>query len=186
MPIQALMSAFGLVFITEIGDKTMLTTMCLSAQYRRPAIILLAAMLALAIASAIAVVAGFVLAVAIPIELILYVSGVLFVAMGIHTLVRNDSEPDDCKQPTTFMSMVSLVLFSELGDKSQIAILALAVQSSFPILIFLGAMAGFLIVNLIGAYAGDRVAEKVSVSTIRKVTGLVFIAFGILVLAGII
>jgi putative Ca2+/H+ antiporter (TMEM165/GDT1 family) len=186
MPIQALMSAFGFVFITEIGDKTMLTTMCLSAQYRRPTIILLASMSALAIASAVAVIAGFILAVAIPIELILYVSGVLFVIMGIHTLVRNDPEPDDCKQPTTFMSMLSLVLFSELGDKSQIAILALAVQSSFPILIFLGAMAGFLIVNLIGAYAGDRAADKVPVSTIRKVTGLVFIIFGILVLAGII
>jgi putative Ca2+/H+ antiporter (TMEM165/GDT1 family) len=186
MPIQALMSAFGLVFITEIGDKTMLTTMCLSAQYRRPAIILLAAMSALAIASAIAVVTGVILTVAIPIELILYVSGVLFVAIGIHTLVKNNPDPDDCKQPTTFMSMVSLVLFSELGDKSQIAILALAIQSTFPILVFIGAMAGFLIVNLIGAYAGARVAEKVPVSTIRKATGIVFIAFGILVLAGFI
>jgi putative Ca2+/H+ antiporter (TMEM165/GDT1 family) len=186
MPIQALISAFGLVFITEIGDKTMLTTMCLSAQYRRPAIILLAAISALAIATAIAVVAGIVLAVAIPIEFILYVSGALFVVMGIHTLVKTDPEPDDCKQPTTFASMVSLVLFSELGDKSQIAILALAVQSTFPILVFFGAMAGFLIVNLIGAYAGDRVADKVPVSTIRKATGLIFIAFGILVLAGFI
>ncbi|MHA2142743.1 MAG: TMEM165/GDT1 family protein [Candidatus Thorarchaeota archaeon] len=186
MPIQALMSAFGLVFVTEIGDKTMLTTMCLSAQYRRPAVILLASMLALAIASAIGVVAGVVLAVVIPIEFILYISGALFVIMGIHTLVRNDSELDDCKQPTTFVSMISLVLFSELGDKSQIAILALAVQSTFPILVFIGAMAGFLIVNLIGAYAGDRVAERVPVSTIRKATGLIFIAFGILVLAGFI
>ena len=186
MPIQALLSAFGFVFITEIGDKTMLTTMCLSAQYRRPAIILLASMSALAIASAVAVVAGVILSVAIPIDFILYISGALFIIMGLHTLLKNDPEPDDCKQPTTFASMVSLVLFSELGDKSQIAILALAVQSTFPILVFIGAMFGFLIVNLIGAYAGDRVAERVPVSTIRKATGVIFIAFGILVLAGII
>lgn len=184
MPFQTFLSTFGLVFITEIGDKTMLTTMCLSAQYRRPAIILIAAMSALAIASAIAVIVGVVLAAAIPIDLIIYISGALFLVMGIHTLFKNDPDPDDCKQPTTFMSMVSLVLFSELGDKSQIAILALTVQSVFPVLVFIGALMGFLIVNLVGAYAGDRVAERVPVSTIRKVTGLVFIAFGVLVLAG--
>ena len=186
MPIQTLLSTFGLVFITEIGDKTMLTTMCLSAQYRRPAIILVAAMSALAIASAVAVIVGVVLAAAIPIDFILYISGALFLAMGLHTLVKDDPDPDDCKQPTTFMSMVSLVLFSELGDKSQIAILALTVQSTFPLLVFIGALMGFLVVNIIGAYAGDRVADRVPVSTIRKVTGIVFIAFGILVLAGFI
>jgi putative Ca2+/H+ antiporter (TMEM165/GDT1 family) len=186
MPFQTLLSAFALVLITEIGDKTMLTTMCLSAQYRSPAVVLIATMSALSIASAVAVVAGVVLSVAIPIEFILYVSGTLFIIMGIHTLVKNNPEPEDCKQPTNLVSMISLVLFSELGDKSQIAILALAVESTFPLLVFIGAMAGFLIVNFIGAYAGDRVAEKVPLSTIRKVTGLIFIAFGILVLTGII
>jgi putative Ca2+/H+ antiporter (TMEM165/GDT1 family) len=184
MPIQAIISAFGIVFVTEIGDKTMLTTMCLSAQYRRPLVILSASMLALAIASIIAVVVGVVLAAALPIDLILLVSASLFIGLGIFSLVKDNPEADDCKQPTTFLSMVSVVLASELGDKSQIAILALAAQSTFPILVFLGAIAGFLIVNLIGAYAGDQAASRLPVDTITKVTGIVFIAFGILILAG--
>ncbi len=185
MPIQAIISAFGLVFVTEIGDKTMLTTMCLSAQYRRPLVILTASMLALAIASIIAVIVGVALASTLPIDLILIISASLFIGMGVFSLIRNSPEADDCKQPTTFLSMVSVVLASELGDKSQIAILALAAQSTFPILVFLGAILGFFTVNLIGAYAGDQAASRLPVDTITKVTGIVFIAFGILILGGL-
>jgi putative Ca2+/H+ antiporter (TMEM165/GDT1 family) len=141
-------------------------------------------MLALALASVIAVIIGAVLAAALPIDLILIVSGALFIGMGIFSLIRNSPEADDCKQPTTFLSMVSLVLASELGDKSQIAILALAAQSDFPLLVFLGAIVGFLVVNLIGAYAGDKAASKLPVETITKVTGVVFIVFGILIITG--
>lgn len=184
MPIQSLISAFGIVFATEIGDKTMLTTMCLSAQYRRPLVILTASMIALAVASIIAVIVGVILAAALPIDLILIVSASLFIGLGIFSLIKDSPEPDDCKQPTTFLSMVSVVLASELGDKSQIAILALAAQSAFPILVFLGAIVGFLIVNLIGAYAGDKAASRLPVNTITKLTGIVFIIFGILILAG--
>jgi putative Ca2+/H+ antiporter (TMEM165/GDT1 family) len=186
MPVQALLSSFGLVFLTEIGDKTMLATLFLSAQYRRPHIVLLAAMLALGFASVIAVFLGVVLATALPIDFILYLSGILFIGMGIHTLVRNNLEVDDCKQPATFLSMVSLVLLSELGDKSQLAILALAAQSLFPLLVFAGAITGFFVVNLVGAYSGDQIADRIPVNTVRKTTGLVFIVFGFLIILGFI
>ncbi|MHA2603340.1 MAG: TMEM165/GDT1 family protein [Candidatus Thorarchaeota archaeon SMTZ1-83] len=184
MPLQALLSSFGLVFLTEIGDKTMLATLCLSAQYRRPHIVLLAAMLALAFASVIAVFVGVVLAATLPIDFILYLSGALFIGMGVHALIRNSPDAEDCKQPTTFLSMVSLVLLSELGDKSQLAILALAAQSLFPLLVFAGAIAGFFLVNLVGAYSGDQLADRIPVTMVRKGTGIVFIAFGILIILG--
>ncbi|MHA2378040.1 MAG: TMEM165/GDT1 family protein [Candidatus Thorarchaeota archaeon] len=184
MPVQALLSSFGLVFLTEIGDKTMLATLCLSAQYRRPHIVLFAAMLALGLSSVIAVVIGVVLATALPLDFILYLSGALFIGMGVHALIRNNLEADDCKQPATFLSMISLVLLSELGDKSQLAILALAAQSMFPLLVFTGAIAGFFVVNLVGAYAGDQAADRIPVNVVRKATGLVFIAFGILIILG--
>jgi len=184
MPVQALLTALGIVFVTEIGDKTMLTTMCLSAQYRRPLVILTASMLALALASVIAVIIGIVLSTALPIDLILLVSAALFIGLGIFSLIRDSPEADDCKQPTTFLSMVSVVLASELGDKSQIAILALAAHSEFPVFVFAGAILGFLAVNVIGAYAGDKAASRLPVDTITKVTGIVFIIFGILIFTG--
>ncbi len=186
MPLQALLSSFGIILVTEIGDKTMLTTICLSAQYRRPAIVLLATLIALAISTAIAVVVGVVLATSLPVDLIVYISGILFLGLGIYTILKSDSEEvESCDNPATFTGMVSLVLFSELGDKSQIAALALAAQSIYPIMVFVGAIIGFLVVNAIGAVAGDRIAGVTSIKYVKIVAGAIFIIFGFAVLLGI-
>ncbi len=187
MPLQVLLSSIGLVFLTELGDKTMITAMCLSAQYRRPWIVLLATMIALTTSTLIAVIIGVILSAAIPVDLIIYISGVLFLGLGIYTLARRNNEsPDECDTPGTFLSMVSLILFSELGDKSQIAILALAVQSVFPTMVFTGAVIGFLLLNIISVFAGIRISDRISLKTIRLVAGFVFILFGVLVIFGII
>ena len=141
--------------LMELGDKTMLTTMCLSAQYRRPGLVLLSTMSALTASSVIAVILGYVLSATLPVGIITYVSGVLFLSLGIITLVKaNNDATATCDNPGTIFGMFSLVLFSELGDKSQIAILALAAQSLFPIMVFLGSITAFLIINSIGVLAG--------------------------------
>jgi len=186
MPTQALISSIGLIFLMELGDKTMLTVMCLSAQYRRPKLVLLATMIALATSSVIAVIIGFILSATLPVEIITYVSGFLFLILGIFTLVKSDSETvDTCDNLGTLFGMFSLVLISELGDKSQIATLALAAQSPFPVMIFIGAIIGFFIVNSIGAYAGSSIAERIPIKTVKRVVGIIFILFGILVIFGV-
>ncbi|MHA2423405.1 MAG: TMEM165/GDT1 family protein [Candidatus Thorarchaeota archaeon] len=186
MPIQTLLTSTGLVLLMELGDKTMLTTMCLSAQYRRPGLVLLATMIALATSSIIAVIVGYILSATLPINIITYVSGILFIGIGIYTLATSNSEvPDTCDNPGTLFGMFSLVLLSELGDKSQITILALAAQSTFAIMVFLGSIMGFLIVNSVGALAGDRVAARIPLKVVKRIVGLIFIVFGILVVFGI-
>ncbi|MFW9843049.1 MAG: TMEM165/GDT1 family protein [Candidatus Thorarchaeota archaeon] len=186
MQLQALIESIGLIFLMELGDKTMLTTMCLSAQYRRPKLVLLATMTALAASSVIAVVIGFILSATLPVEIITYVSGILFLILGIFTLANSNSETiDTCDNPGTLFGMFSLVLASELGDKSQIATLALAAQSSFPVMVFAGALIGFFIVNSVGAYAGMSVADRIPIKTVKRVVGIIFILFGILVIFGI-
>ena len=186
MPIQTLLISTGLVLLMELGDKTMLTTMCLSAQYRRPWLVLLATMLALATSSIIAVIIGYLLSATLPIEIITYVSGILFIGLGVYTLLNANSENlDSCDNPGTLFGMFSLVLLSELGDKSQITILALAADSSFAIMVFIGSMIGFLIVNSLGALAGNRVASRIPLRIVKRVVGLVFILFGTFIVLGI-
>ena len=185
MPIQTLISSAGLVLLMELGDKTMLTTMCLSAQYRRPWLVLLATMIALATSSVIAIIIGYILSTTLPLELITYISAILFIILGIYTLATSNSEvPDTCDNPGTLFGMFSLVLMSELGDKSQITILALATQSPFAVIVFAGSIIGFLIVNALGAWAGDRVATRIPIQTVKKVVGLIFILFGALIVTG--
>ncbi|MFX1481923.1 MAG: TMEM165/GDT1 family protein [Promethearchaeota archaeon] len=186
MPVETLISSIGLVFLMELGDKTMLTTMCLSAQYQRPGLVLLATIAALASSSVIAIIIGYILSAALPIVIITYVSGILFVTLGIYTLAKSDSDvPDTCDNPGTLFGMFSLVLMSELGDKSQITILALAAQTQFVIMVFIGAIIGFLVVNALGAWAGDRVASKIPLSIVKKIVGVIFILFGVFIVIGI-
>lgn len=186
MPIQTLISSAGLVLLMELGDKTMFTTMCLSAQYRRPGLVLLATMTALATSSVIAIIVGYVLSATLPIELITYVSGILFIILGIYTLAKSNAEvPDTCDNPGTMFGMYSLVLVSELGDKSQLTILALATQTPFAIMVFVGSIIGFLVVNILGAWAGDRVAARIPLKVVKKVVGVIFVLFGLLIVMGI-
>ena len=185
MPIQTLFSTMGLVLLMELGDKTMLTTMCLAAQYRRPKLVLAATMLALATSSVIAIIIGFVLSTTLPVNLITWISGVLFVVLGIFTLVRaNSEEVDSCDNPGTLFGMFSLVLVSELGDKSQITILALAAQTPYSALVFVGSLIAFLAVNSLGAFAGEKVSSRIPLRTVKIVVGAVFIIFGALIIIG--
>lgn len=187
MPIETLFTSAGMIFLTELGDKTMLTALCLSAQYRRPYHVFLATMLALITTTVIAVVIGVILATTLPVDLIIYLSGTLFIGLGIYTLVKNDfDESDNCDNPGTLFGIFSLILVSELGDKSQITTLALVVQSAFPIMVLVGAIIGFLIVNGIAVLLGDRLATKIPLKTVKRVAGIVFILFGILIIFGII
>lgn len=183
MSLESFFYAITVVFLAELGDKTMLATIFLSAQYKRPGVVLLAAMGALTAATIIAVITGMIFAVTLPIDMILYFSGALFIIMGVYTMaISRKNEDVESVTPTTFGGMFSLVFLAELGDKTQIAVLALAAQSEAPIIIFLGAILGFLLVNSLGAVAGDRIAEHAPIIWIKRVTGLVFIGFGILIL----
>lgn len=187
MPIETLFTSIGMIFLTELGDKTMLTALCLSAQYQRPYHILLATMLALTLTTIIAVVIGVILSAALPVDLIIYLSGTLFIGLGIYTLVKNDSdESDNCDNPGTLFGIFSLIFISELGDKSQITTLALVVQLVFPIMVLVGAIFGFLIVNGVAVLLGDRLATKVPLKTVKRIAGIVFILFGVLIIFGII
>ena len=176
----------GLVLLMELGDKTMLTTMCLAAQYRRPKLVLAATILALAVSSIIAIIIGFVLSTTLPVNLITWISGALFIVLGVFTLAKSNSEEaDSCDNPGTLFGMFSLVLVSELGDKSQITILALAAQSPYAIFVFAGSIVAFLVVNSIGAFAGEKVSSRIPLRTVKLIVGAVFIIFGVLIVTGI-
>ncbi len=186
MPIETLFTSIGMIFLTELGDKTMLTALCLSAQYRSPYHVLLATILALTTTTIIAVVIGVILAAALPVDIIVYISGALFIGLGIYTLVSNTSdESESCDNPETMFGMFSLILLSELGDKSQITTIALTVQSVFPIMVLLGVIFGFLIVNGITVFLGNRLATQIPIKTVKKIAGIIFIVFGVLIIFGI-
>jgi putative Ca2+/H+ antiporter (TMEM165/GDT1 family) len=106
----------------------------------------------------------------------------MFIIMGIYMLGSLHTESGATYQSTgTFLCMFSLVFVSELGDKTQLACVALAAESPLPILVFIGAMIGFFVVNSIGAVAGRGIAGAVPFRLIRGATAAVFIVVGVLI-----
>lgn len=143
---------------------------------------LVASMAALTSSTILAIVAGMLMAAILPLELIVYLSGAMFLVMGIYMLGSLHTESGATYQSTsTFLGMFSLVFISELGDKTQLACLALAADSPFPVLVFIGAIIGFFAVNSIGVVAGRGIAGAVPLRLIGGATAAVFIVVGVLI-----
>ncbi|UCE11024.1 MAG: TMEM165/GDT1 family protein [Candidatus Thorarchaeota archaeon] len=186
MILDVFASSALLMFLAELGDKTMLATVCFSAQCRRPLLVMTAAMLALITSTVFAVFVGFVLNTTLPLDIIRIVSGLLFIIIGIWVMAqRDDVETDPETDTTSALSVFSVVLLAEMGDKTQLTAVTIAASSGLPIIVLLGSTLGFLLVTAIGAYFGDRAAGSASLLTVRRVTGILFLVFGFLVLAGL-
>lgn len=83
-----------------------------------------------------------------------------------------------------FVSTFGLIFLAELGDKTQLAAMAMAARSHSPLAVFLGAMAGFGLVTLVGVVFGGLIARFVPEAYVRLAAGGLFILFGVLILMG--
>lgn len=83
-----------------------------------------------------------------------------------------------------FVSTFGLIFLAELGDKTQLAAIAMTARSQSPLTVFLGAMAGFGLLTLIGVAFGGLLSKLVPELYVRIGGGLLFILFGILIILG--
>lgn len=83
-----------------------------------------------------------------------------------------------------FVSAFGLIFLAELGDKTQLAAMAMAARSQSPLSVFLGAMAGLGLVTLIGVAFGSLITRFVPEAYLRYAAGGLFILFGLLILMG--
>ena len=82
------------------------------------------------------------------------------------------------------VSTFGLIFLAELGDKTQLAAIAMAARSHSPLAVFVGAMAGFGLLTLVGVAFGGVIARFVPDAYVRFAAGALFIFFGILILMG--
>lgn len=181
----ALLSAFGIVFLAELGDKTMLFALTAATRYRWW-LVLAPIVVATALLTALAVVIGGVAGELLPERIVALVAAALFIGFGLWTLL--DAEDDDEETPTAdprspirVMAVIGAVFFlAELGDKTQIATVSLAgLHAASAWLVWLGATAGMIGVNLIAIVAGARLHRLLPRRLIRLLAAVVFIGFGV-------
>ncbi len=181
---EALLISAGVVALAEIGDKTQLLALVLAAKYRRPMPIILGILAATLLNHALAGAVGSALAAAIGSNAMRWILGVSFIAMALWTLVPDES-PETSSQPPRFgvfgTTLVAFFLL-EMGDKTQIATVALAAKYQSLLLVTLGTTAGMMLANVPAVLLGEVAATKLPMKLVHGIAAAIFLIMGIIVL----
>jgi putative Ca2+/H+ antiporter (TMEM165/GDT1 family) len=184
--LKAFGTAFGLTFIAELGDKTQIAVLTLSARYGWVPTFLGAA-LAFVILDGLAVTVGELLARFVPSDVIRYVSAAIFIVFGILSfLPSREKEPE--APPSTrrpFLTALVYIGLMELGDKTQLSMVALTSRFKMPVWVFLGGTIALILSAFIGAIVGKYLGHYLPIKWIRWISGVIFIVFGILIAVGV-
>ena len=179
---KALITTFIIIAAAELGDKTQLLTFGFATRY--PLWEVLAAVsCATGILMAAAVLFGGVIHYYIPAFYISLLAGSLFVLFGIWNLFGEKEEETEGKtKGAPFWIVFTGFLLAELGDKTQLATLALAAELGSPWLVWAGATLAMVLVNGIGALTGKWIGKLIPEFWLRLFGSAIFIIFGIVTL----
>lgn len=182
MDLAPLLSAFGIIALAELGDKTQLAAITLCCKHK-PFPVFLGTVLALILVNGIGVLIGGALAILLPMYWIGIGAGIIFIVFGIYILLSKDTEEIKTKEGKfAILTSFSMITLMELGDKTQLAVIALTAKTGGSFLIFLGASLAFLVVTAIGVTIGAAIQKTVPVRYIRVGAATAFIIFGLLFL----
>ena len=174
----------GVVALAEIGDKTQLLALLLAARFRAPWPIALGILVATVANHALASAVGVWVVGLIGPNALRWILGISFLAMAAWTLIPDEAPSADSARPRYGVFVTTLVAFFlvEMGDKTQIATVALAAQFHSLVLVVLGTTVGMLLANVPVVFAGDALMRYVPLRVVRSVAALSFAALGIYVL----
>ncbi len=185
--LEALLISTGIVALAEIGDKTQLLALVLAAKYRKPVPIILGILVATLANHALAGAVGAWISAAIGPDIMRWVLGVSFIAMAIWTLVPDklDAETEP-KAPSfgIFGATVIAFFLLEMGDKTQIATIALAAKYSSLTMVVLGTTLGMMLANVPAVLLGEVAARKLPMKLVHGIAAAIFFVLGVTVLAG--
>ncbi|WP_035172548.1 TMEM165/GDT1 family protein [Caldanaerobius polysaccharolyticus] len=176
---DAFLTALFMVVVAEMGDKTQLLSMAFATRYSALSV-LTGVFIATVLNHALAVVVGTYLAEVIPVSIVQIVAALSFMFFGLWTL-RGDKLEGEDKVKTRYgpVFTVALAFFvAEMGDKTQLATVALAARYHSPVHVLIGTTLGMLIADGIGIVIGDYLSRKVSEGLIKIVSAGIFILFG--------
>jgi len=177
-----ILSTFVIVAIAEFGDKTQIAVVNLSCEHR-PRPIFIGALLAFALVVGVSTSIGGAIAPYISAFWIGLVGGVSFLIFGVFTLFsRKDRTVKIKEHSKTITTSFLLIAIAELGDKTQLAIIALSAKFGAPVQVFLGAILAFALLTALGVVLGKIISRYVSTRYVKFGASLIFVLFGILFL----
>lgn len=183
---EAFLISTGIVGLAEIGDKTQLLAFLLAAKFRKPLPIVLAILVATIVNHAFAAAVGAWITSMLGPDVLRWVLGVSFLVMAAWTLIPDKIDEDDTKLAKYGVFLTTLIAFfmAEMGDKTQVATVALAARYHDVYSVVLGTTVGMMLANVPAVYLGDRIANKVSLPLVHGIAAIVFAVLGVATLLG--
>ncbi|MDT3671475.1 MAG: TMEM165/GDT1 family protein [Aromatoleum sp.] len=187
LPFEPFLMSTGIVALAEIGDKTQLLAFMLAARFRRPWPIIAGILIATVANHAFAGAVGTWITTLVGPDVLRWVLGLSFLAMAVWILIPDKIDDDELSAPKFGVLGTTIVAFflAEMGDKTQIATVALAAQYGAYVAVVAGTTFGMMIANVPAVIAGDRVANRLPVRLIHGVAASLFAVLGIAALLGL-
>jgi len=184
---ESLLVSTGVVALAEIGDKTQLLAFILAARFKKPLPIIIGILAATVINHGLAGALGAWVTSSISPEVLRWVLGASFIGMAIWTMIPDKIEEEETQVAQRFgifgATFITFFL-AEMGDKTQIATVAMAAHYSAPLMVVIGTTLGMLIADVPAVFAGDKLANKIPMKLVHSIAAAVFAALGIATLMG--
>lgn len=175
----AFLGSVAMVVLAEMGDKTQLLAMAFATRFPAGAV-LWGVLIATIFNHALAVALGTYLGTSFNMEMVKAIAAGSFILFGLWT-IRGDRLGDEHKRKLTIGPVVTVAVaffFAEMGDKTQLATVALAAKYEAPLPILMGTTTGMLIADAIGIYVGVVAGKKIPEKMVKWVSAMIFIVFG--------
>ena len=184
---EAFWVSTGVVALAEIGDKTQLLAFILAARFKKPAPIIAGIVLATLANHGLAGALGAWITAVVSPEVLRWVLGASFIGMAVWTLIPDEIEDEETQVAQRFgVFGATLITFflAEMGDKTQIATVAMAAHYATPVIVVLGTTLGMLIADVPAVFVGNKLADKIPMKLVHAIAAGVFAVLGVATLLG--
>ena len=183
---EAFLVSTGVVAIAEIGDKTQLLAILLACRFRRPWPIVAGILVATLANHALAATVGTLVAAAIDPQVMRWILGLSFIAMGAWALIPDKVDEGEGQATGRFGAFLATMIaffLVEMGDKTQIATVALAARFETIYAVTAGTTLGMMLANVPAVFLGEAVTRVVPLRVVRMAAAAIFVAVGVVTLA---
>jgi putative Ca2+/H+ antiporter (TMEM165/GDT1 family) len=183
---QAFLISTGLVALAEMGDKTQLLSLLLAARFRKPLPIILGILVATLVYHALAGVVGAWVTHQFGAHTLRWILGLSFIAMAAWMLVPDKLDEDEAKSPPGGVFVATLIAFflAEMGDKTQVATVALSARYADLSMVVAGTTLGMMLANAPVVLLGDRLTKRLPMRWLNRVAAAIFLVLGVVALVG--
>lgn len=182
---EALWVSTGVVALAEMGDKTQLLAFILAARFKKPVPIILGILAATLLNHGLAGAVGSWVTTVLSPDVLRWILGLSFLAMAVWTLIPDKIEEEEtqvAQRLGVFGATFITFFLAEMGDKTQIATVALAASYAAPLLVIAGTTLGMLIADVPAVFVGDRFAAKIPMRLVHSIAAAIFAVLGLLAL----